>query len=75
MRRPATVWAGALGALSLLDLWADRNSTTGDSLSEVLRGWFRTDTTAGKCALAAFWACLTAWLLPHLFRQPNRPTR
>lgn len=74
MRRPALVWGSILGALSVFDLWCARNATQGDSLSECARLVYRTHTRAGRVALGASWAILTAWLLPHLW-NPAGPDR
>jgi hypothetical protein len=68
MRRPALVWAAALGGLAILDVWCDRNATKGDTLSECVRIWFRTDTPAGRTALVAFWLGLSGWVIPHWLR-------
>lgn len=68
MRRPALVWAAALGGLSLFDLWCARNATTGDSLSECTRATLRTHTPAGRAAFIAAWAVLSGWLVPHICR-------
>ena len=68
MRRPAYVWAAILGGPLLLDLWCDRNATVGDTLSEVTRATFRTDTAAGRAAFLLGWAALTAWFCPHICR-------
>ncbi|MGZ4518936.1 MAG: hypothetical protein ACXVXP_00015 [Mycobacteriaceae bacterium] len=71
MRRPSLVWFGLLGSLTALDIWCDRNATTGDSLSECLRAAFRAHTPAGRALIVGGWAALTAWFLPHLCRNPK----
>lgn len=68
MRRPVSFWAGVLGVLAALDLWCARNTTTGDSLSEVTRAALRTHTPAGRAAFIGAWAALTVWLVPHIVR-------
>jgi hypothetical protein len=68
MRRPAFVWAGALGGLAVLDLWCARNAVVGDSLSEVTRATLRTHTRLGKATFVGFWTGLTVWLVPHIIR-------
>lgn len=68
MRRPASIWGGALGALVVFDIWAARNAVVGDSLSEVARATLRTDTTEGRALFVLGWAALTAWLVPHICR-------
>lgn len=76
MRRPvaSAFWLGTLAALGLFDYWCAKNATDGDSLSEVAREVFRTETPAGRAALIGFWAALTAWLLPHLCRVVHDAT-
>lgn len=69
MRRPVPVWAACIGGLIALDVWCDRNTTVGDSLSECLRTTLRTDTPAGKAFVFVGWGYLTAWFLPHLCRS------
>lgn len=68
MRRPHLVWGGILASLTALDVWCAVNDHDDDSLSEVIRSAFRTDTPAGRFALVGVWSGLTAWLLPHLLR-------
>lgn len=68
MRRPDVVWASALSALAVLDLWADLNTVTGDTLSEQTRAAFRTDTTRGRLIFIGTWLGLSAWLVPHICR-------
>lgn len=65
MRRPMPVWAAGIGTLIVLDIWADRNDTPGDSLSECVRLIYRPHTPLGRLALIASWTALTAWVIPH----------
>ena len=68
MRRPALIWGGLLGSLTILDIWCDRNNVVGDSLSECVRATLRTDTPEGRAALVAFWLGLSGWVIPHWLR-------
>lgn len=68
MRRPTLFWGGTLGALAALDYWCAKNATAGDSLSEVTRATFRTNTPLGRIALCVAWGGLTAAVLPHWMR-------
>ena len=69
MRQPRIIWGGTLGALVLVDLWAAYNAIDGDSLSEVVRDTFRTDTNAGRAVLIGAWVGLSAWVIPHWCRH------
>lgn len=66
MRRPLAVWTAGIGTLVVLDIWADRNDTPGDSLSECVRLIYRPETALGRCAFIGSWLALTAWFLPHI---------
>lgn len=68
MPRPGAVWAACLGGLIALDLWCDRNTVTGDTLSECTRAVLRTHTPAGRATFVGGWVALTAWLVPHICR-------
>lgn len=76
MTRPVALgfWLTVLAGLGLFDLWCAKNATDGDSLSEVAREVFRTETPAGRAALIGFWAALSAWLIPHLCRTAREVT-
>lgn len=65
MRRPMFVWTLGIGTLVILDIWADRNETPGDSLSECVRLVYRPETKFGKFALVSSWAALSGWVIPH----------
>lgn len=69
MKHPARFWAGAFAALGLVDLWADRNNVTGDTLSECTRRAYRTHTTVGRVAFVASWVALSWWLVPHILKS------
>ena len=68
MPRPVIFWGAAIGALSVIDYWCDRNAVEGDTLSEVTRAALRTDTRQGQALFTLGWAALTAWLVPHICR-------
>lgn len=72
MKRPVEFWASAVGGLVILDVWCDRNETSGDTFSEVVRLVFRTDTKAGKIAFVCAWSGLTGWFIPHIIREVER---
>lgn len=69
MRHPRRVWVAGIGSLVVLDVWCDRNSTPGDSLSECVRVFFRPETRLGKFAFVASWAALSGWFLPHILKE------
>lgn len=71
MRRPLTVWASLIGALVVLDLWADRKHDH-STLSCQVRRVYRTDHKLGRLAFIASWAGLTAWFVPHVCRSIAR---
>ena len=70
----AGVWIGLADALWLL--WAGlfavlegnaiANESEGDTLSERLRGWFRTKTPAGRLGFTVVVVALCSWLIPHI---------
>lgn len=69
MRHPVLVWIAGIGALVALDIWADRNDTPGDSLSEVVRQVYRTETPMGRVRFIGSWAFLTSWFIPHIIKK------
>lgn len=69
MRHPGLFWGAAIAGLVAVDVWTHVNATDGDTLSEQVRPLFRTHTPAGRVALIAAWAALTAWVLPHWCRH------
>lgn len=70
MGLPRIVWGALIAIPVALDLWAHRNNTDGDTLSEQVRAIYRTDTASGRVALCLSWAALTAWVIPHWCRTP-----
>lgn len=73
-RAARTFWVTTLAGLGVFDLWLAKNATDGDSLSEVTRELFRTETPAGRATLVGAWAMLTAWLIPHLLHRATTTT-
>lgn len=71
---PRHVWGGALGTLVAYDLYCDRNTTTGDTLSEVTRDVFAVHTPAGRAVFLAAWVLLSGWFLPHILRKAASST-
>lgn len=69
MRRPLAVWLGIGASIAVLDVWADRNATVGDTASECARALYRTHTPLGRAAFVASWTVLSAWLIPHICRH------
>lgn len=51
--RSRVIWPTAIAALAALDWWADRGEPDGDTLTELVRTIFHTDTARGRIALAA----------------------
>lgn len=49
--RASAVWLGIIGGASLLDWYLDQGDPDHDTLSECVRVWFHTDTSAGKAFL------------------------
>lgn len=64
------VWAGGIGSLVALDLYAAYVRHDG-TLSHTVRETLRTNTAEGRVLLCLGWATLTAWLLPHLCVWPE----
>ena len=71
---PRAMWGGVLGAVIALDLYCDRNATTGDTFSEVTREVFRVHTPLGRVVFYTSWGALTAWWLPHIVRKAAHST-
>lgn len=68
---PGRIWVGILGAATALDIYCDRNSIVGDSLSECIRVAFHTETPQGRAAFVAAYAVGSAWFIPHIIRRAN----
>ena len=70
-RHPVPAWAGVIGGLVALDLWCDRNTIVGDSLSECIRLVFHTEHPAGRTAFVAAYAAGSYWFVPHILKRVN----
>ena len=66
MRQQDVMWGGILATGAVAEVWAIKNSTPGDTLSECLRSWFRVDTRTGKVVFTACWMVFSSWLLHHV---------
>lgn len=70
----ALVGLPALLVLAGWEVWAIANRTPGDTYSERLRVWFRTDTKVGAygflLALGAGVGALVVWLGAHVVTLP-----
>lgn len=70
----ALVGAPALLVLAGWEVWAIANRTPGDTYTERMRAWFRTDTRAGAygflIALGAAVGALVVWLGAHVVQIP-----
>ena len=64
-------WIAAIGILGILDWWCANVKHEG-TLSQAGREIFRTDTPAGRAAWLAFWAALSSWLIPHIWKWPKK---
>ncbi|PZT70210.1 hypothetical protein DN402_31845 [Streptomyces sp. SW4] len=60
------VWGGLLTAGAAFEVWALRNATSGDTLSESTRRWFRVHTRAGAVVFAGLWTGFAVWFLAHI---------
>jgi len=73
---PAGYWLFWLGVLVLAgfavpEFIAIRNKQSGDTLSENIRRWLKTDTPGGGASWLAVWSTLAlvlGWLLGHILR-------
>jgi hypothetical protein len=63
---PDLVWGGLLGSALVYEMYAVFNGKQGDTLSERLRVWMRTNTKPGKALFVLGWLGLTAWFVPHI---------
>lgn len=60
-----------LAGFAIPEVYAIRNKQAGDTLSENIRRWLRTDTPGGGASWLAVWSTLAAvlcWLLGHILR-------
>lgn len=64
--RHRLVWPSLIGALIALDVWADQGDPDQDTLSELVREWFRVDTPYGKAAFTLALACGANVLHGHI---------
>lgn len=69
MRHPRRVWLVSIGSLIVLDVWADRNGTPDDCLSDVVRLIYRTDKPLGRSAFVGSWLALSSWIIPHICKE------
>ena len=73
---PSGYWLFWLGVLVLAgfavpEALAIKNRQSGDTLSENLRRWLKTDTPGGGASWLAVWSTLAlvlGWLLGHILR-------
>jgi len=73
---PASYWLFWLGVLvaagfAIPEAIAIRNRQAGDTLSENIRRWLKTDTPGGGYTWLGVWSMLLlilAWLLGHILR-------
>lgn len=72
---PPGYWLTFLGAIivgfAVPEAQAIRNRQGGDTLSENVRRWLRTDTPGGGASWLAVWTALATvlvWLLGHILR-------
>jgi hypothetical protein len=63
---PNIAWGTILGGALAWELRCVFNGKLGDTLSERIRVWFRTNTRPGKAAFVLAWLGLTAWFIPHI---------
>lgn len=72
------VWLGVfvLGGFAIPEAYAIANKQEGDTLSEKIRQWLKTDTPGGGASWLAVWsalALLVLWLLGHIASWPYWP--
>jgi len=67
------LWLGVLvlGGFAVPEFLAIKNRQSGDTLSENIRRWLKTDTPGGGASWLAVWSTLAlvlGWLLGHILR-------
>jgi len=67
------LWLGVLvlGGFAVPEFLAIKNRQPGDTLSERIRSWLKTDTPGGGASWLAVWSTLAlvlGWLLGHILR-------
>lgn len=61
-------WIASIATLGAIDVWAAYVKKDG-TLSQAGREVFRTDTRTGRLVWAFGWGALTAWLVPHIWKN------
>ena len=62
----AVLWLAWIAVGLGYEVWAIRNKTSGDTLSENLRVWFRVRSNLGRIVFVVVTGCIFAWLIPHI---------
>lgn len=63
---PRLVWGGLLATGGLYEFYALTNDVEGDTLSEVTRDVFGTDTRRGRVAFTVAYVAFSVWFVPHI---------
>jgi hypothetical protein len=64
--RARVFWPALIGSLALLDWLCSRGEPDGDTVSELIRETFATDTPAGRYAFTGTIAAGAYWLHRHI---------
>lgn len=72
MHSPPVEWTLGIGHLVMLDMLRDHGEPDGDTLTEVIRGWFHVDTPEGRARLALSIAGGGVLLYRHLVKPEMR---
>lgn len=63
------LWAGWVLAFIIVEGFALRNDVSGDTLSEHVRKWIRTDTKLGRTIFLVAFGGFAIWFLVHIITK------
>ncbi len=72
-RRGRTIWGIVLLGIAVVETWGVTNPDANDTLSEMTRWIFATDTELGRWAFGIGWSAFAGWFLVHILGGRNKP--
>lgn len=72
MKLSPRFWYGLVAVGVCAEAYALRSEQHNGTASHAWRTACRTDHPLGRAALVVGWGVLSAWLIPHLLRNPER---
>lgn len=65
-------WLIALGVAGALEVWGVTHTGSDDTLSELTRWAFATDTSTGRILFGVAWAGFAGWYMVHILGGSKR---